>query len=262
MFIGVVQTSPVFGDKAANRKEIEKLTAGAHADLWVIPELALTGYEFKDREETRTLSKPIPDSESCEWLAEFCKTKNCHAVMGLAERSNTQVFNSAVMMGPRGYAGLYRKIHLFDREKELFDPGDMPFPVFKVGDARVGLMICFDWRFPEAARTLALRGAQIIAHPSNLVMPYCQQAMVTRALENGVFIATANRVGTERRVARTLTFTGGSQIVAPNGEILATAPVSDAAVAVSEIIPSTADNKHVTMWNDLIADRRPDFYEG
>ena len=261
MKLGIVQTSPIFGDKAANQREIEDLTAGMSADLWVIPELALTGYEFKDRDETSSLSEQIPDGESCRWLAEFCVERKCHAVMGLAESDHSRLYNSAVLIGPKGYVGHYRKIHLFDREKELFDPGDTPFSVFNVGDARVGLMVCFDWRFPESARTLALRGAQIIAHSSNLVMPYCQQAMVTRALENGVFIATANRIGTERRVGRLLRFTGESQIVSPSGEILATAPASEPRAIVTEITPSAADNKRVTMWNDLIADRRPEFYE-
>jgi len=261
MQIGVVQTSPVFGDKVANRKEIEELIAGARADLWVMPELALTGYEFIDREEARVLAEEIPEGETCQWLAALCKERNCHSVIGLAERSNLHIFNSAVLMGPRGYVGHYRKIHLFDREKEIFDPGNLPFAVFAVGAARVGLMICFDWRFPEAARTLALRGAQIIAHPSNLVMPYCQQAMITRALENAVFIATANRVGTERRAGRAMTFTGNSQIVASKGTVLADTPVSEPAIAVAEISPSAADNKHVTMWNDLLEDRREEFYK-
>jgi predicted amidohydrolase len=261
MQIGLVQTAPVFGNKAANRKEIEELTAGVQADLWVIPELALTGYEFIDREEARNLGEPISIGETCGWLAKFCAERNCHAVMGLAERENIHVYNSTVMMGPNGYIGHYRKIHLFDREKELFDPGNMPFPVFDIGAARVGLMICFDWRFPEAARTLALRGAQIIAHPSNLVMAHCQQAMVTRALENGVFVVTANRIGTEHRARRTITFTGHSQIVAPKGTVLASTPANEHAIAVAEINPSTADNKHVTMWNDLMGDRRKEFYE-
>jgi predicted amidohydrolase len=261
MQIGVVQTAPVFGGKAANRKEIEDLTADLHADLWVMPELALTGYEFLDREEARTLAEPIPDGESCQWLGEFCTIRNCWAVMGLAERDNLHIYNSAVLMGPDGIVGRYRKIHLFDREKELFDLGNLPFPVLEVGWVKVGLMICFDWRFPEAARTLALRGAQIIAHPSNLVMPFCQKAMVTRSLENGVFCVTANRIGSERRAGRKLTFTGGSQIVAPNGEVIANQSVAEHGAIVAEINPSKADNKHVTMWNDLMGDRRTEFYE-
>ena len=261
MQIGVVQTAPVFGDKAANRKEIEILTAKQRADLWIMPELALTGYECLDREEARTLGERIPDGESCAWLGEFCASRGCYAVMGLAERDNMHVYNSAVLMGPHGLVGRYRKIHLFDREKELFDSGNLPLPVLEVGTVRVGLMICFDWRFPESARTLTLRGAQIIAHPSNLVMPFCQRAMVTRSLENGVFIVTANRVGTEHRAGRKLTFTGGSQVVAPDGEVIASLSLAEHGTIVVEVSPSKADNKHVTMWNDLLADRRPEFYE-
>jgi predicted amidohydrolase len=260
MRVGLVQTSPVFGDKAANCKEIESLTASAKAELWVLPELALTGYEFRDREEARALAEELPEGESCRWLVQFCEERRCHAVMGIALREDLFVYNAAVLAGPQGIVGQYRKLHLFDREKELFDPGNLPLPVFDIGIAKVGLMICFDWRFPEPGRTLTLKGAQIIAHPSNLVMPFCQQAMITRALENGVFCVTANRVGTERRAGRTLTFTGKSQMVAPNGEVLVNAGAEHGEVLTAVINPSKADNKRVTMWNDLLGDRRPEYY--
>jgi len=119
----------------------------------------------------------------------------------------------------------------------------------------------FDWYFPEAARTLALRGAQIIAHPANLVLPHCQTAMVTRCLENRVFAVTTNRYGTEALPdGRSLTFTGASQVMDARGVRLCQAPVAGDAVLLAEIDPTLADDKRVTPRNDLFADRRPEFY--
>jgi predicted amidohydrolase len=182
-------------------------------------------------------------------------------VAGLPERApDGRVFNAAVAVDGRGVRALYRKIHLFDYEKEWFDPGDLGFIVTDLAGARVGLMICFDWRFPEAALTLTLAGAQVIAHPSNLVQPHCQAALVTRALENRVFVAMTNRIGTEDRGGLEVTFTGRSRIVAPDGAVLCEGPVDSTATAVVEIDPGLADDKRVTSHNDLIADRRPMFY--
>ena len=126
----------------------------------------------------------------------------------------------------------------------------------------MGVMVCFDWVFPEAARTLALQGAELICHPSNLVLAYCQDAMRTRCLENAVFAVTANRIGTERRPRGELTFTGQSQIVSPGGEILAHSGAADESLVVREVDLSAARDKSMTAQNDLFADRRPEFYGG
>jgi predicted amidohydrolase len=261
MKIGLVQTSPVFGDKKANQEQIEALVGKAQADLWIMPELALTGYEFLDRGELFELAEEIPDGPSAKWLVQFCADRNCHAVMGLAERDGHIVYNSCVLASPQGIVGRYRKLHLFERETELFAVGNLPLPVVNIGQTRVGLMICFDWRYPEVARTLTLRGAQILAHPSNLVMPFCQKAMVTRALENRVFCTTVNRIGTEKRAGREVAFTGESQIISPAGKELASLPVAETGIAVAEIDPREADDKHTSRYNDLIADRKPEFYD-
>ena len=138
-------------------------------------------------------------------------------------------------------------------------PGDTGFSVFEHRGAAIGMMICFDWYFPESARTLALRGAQIIAHPSNLVLPHCQTAMVTRCLENRVFAITTNRYGTETLGEKRLTFTGASQLVNPKGERLLKAPVAGDRVLFAEIDPSLADDKRPTSRNHLLNDRRPAF---
>jgi predicted amidohydrolase len=123
------------------------------------------------------------------------------------------------------------------------------------------MMVCFDHLFPEAARSLALRGAEIILHPANLVLPdLAQRTMRVRALENGVFTATANRIGTESRGDESLTFTGQSQIVAPDGEVLVCLSESQPEVGVVRIDLEVARSKAVTPFNDKLNDRRPDLY--
>lgn len=121
-------------------------------------------------------------------------------------------------------------------------------------------MICFDWFFPEMTRTLALKGADLICHPSNLVLNYCQSAMITRCLENAVFAVTANRYGMDQRPHGELTFTGQSQIVAPKGEIFYRSGPEQDDLYIAEVDIDRARDKRITERNDLLADRRPEFY--
>ncbi len=261
MILGIVQTDPVFGDIEGNQKQVERLLGNRKADLWVLPELALTGYEARGRSESLELSEELPHGPSAKWLQRLCRDRNCHMVMGLIEREGDKVYNGSVFMGPNGEVGRYRKVHLYDKEVTRFDPGDLPFTVFDIGVARVGVMICFDWRFPEVMRTLALRGAQIVAHPSNLVLPNGQAAMVTRCFENNVFAVTANRIGTEERDGRSVRFTGRSVIVGTQGELLASAEVTATDVLTVEVDPKLADNKTINPYNDTFKTRRVEFYQ-
>ena len=122
-------------------------------------------------------------------------------------------------------------------------------------------MICFDWYYPEVARTLALQGADILCHPSNLVLPSCPDAMVTRSLENRVFSLTANRVGQEVRGGKLpLTYIGKSELVSPQGKILSRASIDKEELLVLEIDVNEARDKSINSYNDLLKDRRPDLY--
>ncbi len=261
MRIGYVQLNPRFGARAENREKVEELIAGKDADLWVLPELFATGYQFRSRDELRRLAEPVPDGLTCQFLTELARAHGCHFVAGLAEQANGKLYNSAILVGPAGVRVRYRKIHLFGAEKRWFTPGDTPFPVVKLGPAMVGIMICFDHLFPEAARTLALAGADVIAHPANLVIPeYGQLTMRVRALENGVFVVTANRVGTEAHDKEVLRFTGESQIIGPTGRILARGTRDQEEATSVEINPRTARDKSLNQYNDRFRDRRPEFY--
>jgi len=261
MRLGVVQTSPKFGDRVENLRDAFSAMSAERADLWVLAEFFATGYKFVTREEVRFLAEPIPDGPTVEGLASFCRETGSFVVAGLPELSGDRLYNSSVLVGPEGHIATYRKVHLFGEEKRFFSPGDLPFPVIDIGVARVGLMICFDHLFPEAARTLALRGAEIIAHPANLIIPgLAQRTMVVRAIENGVFTATANRVGTETRGEGTLRYIGESQIVSPKGEVLVRLSPDRPEIGVVRIDPLAARDKSLTSHNDKLADRRPEMY--
>jgi len=261
MRLGVAQTSPKFGDREENLRDAFSVMSAERADLWVLPEFFATGYKFVTREEVRFLAEPIPDGPTVEGLASFCRETGSFVVAGLPELSGDRLYNSSVLVGPEGHIATYRKVHLFGEEKRFFSPGDLPFPVIDIGVARVGLMICFDHLFPEAARTLALRGAEIIAHPANLIIPgLAQRTMVVRAIENGVFTATANRVGTETRGEGTLRYIGESQIVSPKGEVLVRLSPDRPEIGVVRIDPLAARDKSLTSHNDKLADRRPEMY--
>ncbi|NIR47778.1 acyltransferase [candidate division KSB1 bacterium] len=258
--IGYYQFRPQFGQIQENLKQVLNALKDVSADLIVLPELAFTGYYFKDREETRTLAEDPQDSSTIESLVALCRDKDFYLITGFAEKQQDKVFNSSLLIGPEGVIHTYRKLHLFSEEKNWFDPGDIPLQVWEVREANVGMMVCFDWIFPEVTRTLTVEGADIICHPSNLVLDYCQQTMLSRCLENGVFAVTANRYGADKRPHGELRFTGKSQIVAPKGELLHRSKSQKQEVFITEIDPILARDKHITPLNQIISDRRPEFY--
>lgn len=261
MKIGFVQNNPSFGDIKNNLARALGVLTEESADLFVLPELFTTGYQFINREEAWKLSETIPDGLTTQSLISLAKNINAVIVGGIAERKGDAVYNSAVIVGPGGCIGKYQKAHLFDTEKKIFQPGTTPLEVFDVGCARVGMMICFDWRFPETARTLALQGADIIAHPANLVLKHCPEAMITRCLENGIFVATADRVGQEERIpGQPLEFIGQSQVVDPSGEVLYRASRDQEEVRVVEVDIASARDKFLNPNNHLFEDRREDLY--
>jgi predicted amidohydrolase len=257
--IGLLQTSPIFGKKDENIENAVAKIKQLDADLVVLPELFNTGYQFTSREEALALAETVPDGKTTHTLTNMAKEKHLYIVAGIAEIDNGNCYNSAVLTGPNGFIGCYRKLHLFYNEKRWFEPGNAELNVYDIGQAKVGIMICFDWFFPEVARCLALKGADIICHPANLVLPYCPQAMITRCLENRVFAITANRIGIEKRSAETLTFIGTSQIIGTKGEVLYRASSDRDETIVIEIDPKIARDKHVTPANHLFNDRRLKF---
>lgn len=260
MRLAVVQTNPIFGEIKANVQHALELMESASADCYVLPELFNTGYNFISREEVLSLAEHPGPGYTGSAFSAFARSNGCYVSYGFAELAEGRGYNSAALVGPDGLIGVYRKVHLFDRENILFEKGDGGFPVFDLPFGKVGMMICFDWIYPESARSLALSGAQIILHPSNLVLPYCPDAMVTRCLENRVFSATANRVGSEERGGIRLSYIGTSEVVSPKGQILCRLDSDGQGIGVVEIDPALALNKSVNEHNDVLAGRRIDQY--
>ncbi|MBD3279064.1 MAG: acyltransferase [Candidatus Aegiribacteria sp.] len=258
--VGYFQFSPVFGKVRRNHAVILSALSGVEADLMVLPELPLTGYGFRNREELLSLAGNPQESEYISDIARLCGRSGMHVVTGFAEREGTRVFNSAILVGPAGIKGVYRKLHLFDREKLYFDPGDLPLRVYDVNGLRIGMMVCFDWIFPEVARTLTIAKADVLCHPANLVLDHCQRAMTVRCTENMVYSITANRTGTEEHSFGNLSFTGKSQILAPGGDVLKCSNGSSEETALVEIDVSVSRNKFITDRNHVLEDRRPEFY--
>ncbi|HPF70244.1 MAG TPA: nitrilase-related carbon-nitrogen hydrolase [Candidatus Krumholzibacteria bacterium] len=258
--VAAVQTDPVFGEVVRNTDAALALVPQG-CDLAVLPELFATGYQFGSADEARGLAEAVDDprAPSLARLRAFAGDTGTAVAAGLCERVGDRVFNSAVLVTPDGHLGLYRKVHLFWDEKDIFSPGDLGFPVFAACGLQVGLMICFDWAFPEAARSLVLGGARLILHPSNLVLPWCQEAMRTRCLENRVPAVTANRVGTECRTGAALAFSGMSQVVSARGEVLQRL-AAEGTGAATAMVTVTDEDRLLTPRNDVLADRRPDQY--
>ncbi|MBI5826247.1 MAG: acyltransferase [Deltaproteobacteria bacterium] len=262
MKVAFLQTSPLFGKVRENVEKAVRRLNSIDAELVVLPELFSTGYQFRSKKEALGLSEDVTAGYATSRLIEAAKAGKMHIVAGIAERAGGRVYNSSVLVGPRGVVGVYRKAHLFWNEKKIFARGDTPLKVYNIGKARVGMMICFDWIFPEVARTLALKGADIICQPSNLVLPFCPQAMITRSIENRVFSITANRVGVERRVkGRALEFIGSSQIVSPAGTVIRRAGGRREEAGAADIEPRDARDKHITPLNHIMKDRRVDIFE-
>ena len=261
MKVGFLQFAPKLFHEKHNLEKINIMLKGCKADVIVLPELATSGYLFANKEEMKPLSAPAKSGRIADFFRNIAAKENFAIVVGFLEKENDNFYNSQMLVFPNGRIEIYRKIHLFLDEKRLYKVGDTGFNVFESRGAKLGLMVCFDWIFPESARTLALRGADIICHSANLVLPFCQKAMITRSIENRVFTITANRIGTEKNETQEFTFTGMSQITSPKGDILAQATEDEEVLKIVEINPAEARDKFVTEKNHLFKDRRREFYE-
>jgi predicted amidohydrolase len=258
--VGYYQFHPLFGDIRGNVGRVVTTLKEVDMDIIVLPELPFSGYNFKDREELKSLSEEIGKSSTIDTLIQLCKERDFFIVSGFAEKSSDKYFNSSLLLGPEGVIHTYRKLHLFNNEKNWFDPGDIELRVNEVRGIKIGMMVCFDWIFPEVCRGLSVLGADLVCHPSNLVLQYCQQTMLSRSLENAVYTITANRIGSDNRPHGEIEFTGKSQVVSPKGELLINAPANKEVLHLIEIDIEMARDKMMTPVNHRLEDRRPEFY--
>ena len=265
MLVGSVQMNVRLGDPT-NRdrcvtKVHEALSQGAR--LVVLPECATSGYMLRSREETVSLAETIPGPTS-EALHRLCKAHAAYVVIGLLERAASGIFNAAVLIGPSGVLNVYRKAHLPRLGVDRFvQPGDLPFSTKRTKAAAIGMLICYDLRFPEAPRVLTLQGCEILALPTNWPEGAASPVLYTktRAHENRIYILAANRVGEERGVC----FMGRSQLVDPGGNVLAEASSDREEILLADIDPQVARDKRPVhlpydIVLDVVGDRRPDLY--
>jgi predicted amidohydrolase len=262
MLLSLVQFNPIFGEVETNSSKMKEYIKNTKSDIIVFPELCTSGYDFNDETEVKKYGFKF-NSDFINTFAALAQDLNKIIIFGFPEISDDKTYNSCALLFPdKSYNCVYRKTHLFFRERFCFNETDLGFFVidYKPFDIKIGPMICYDWRFPEAARTLALKGADLMVCPANLVTNVWHISTPSRALENKVYFAVANRTGIENRNGNELIFNGASKIYSFNGTILADCDTNSECEIVAEIEPQKTRNKSFNEFNDIFKDRRPQFY--
>ena len=255
------------GNVAANRDKIIeriKTAAGSGARLVIFPEVGLTGYCFESLEEASRYAEPL-NGPSAAAIHEACRDTGAYAVVGFIEKADTGLFNAAMVVGPEGVIGSYRKVHMpFIGADRFLTPGDRPFAIFDLPIGKIGVNICYDTSFPEAARSLKLLGAELILLPTNWPPGAWRTAefvINARAQENHVHYAAVNRVGIERGWR----FIGKSLVVDCNGDTVAKAGGEAEEMLFAELdLAESNRNRIINVPGqyeiDRLGDRRPEFY--
>ena len=262
------QIAPVVGDLEGNRRLATEAIAEAiasGAQVVVLPELASSGYVFESVEEARSCAEPAAGPTLQSW-SRAASGADAVVVGGFCELGDDGLlYNSVALVDASGVAAVYRKIHLWDREKLFFEPGLECAPVVETRFGRIGVEICYDLNFPEVARGLALAGADLIVLPSNLPRvpwPEGERPMevvlaMASAHLNHVFFALCDRCGPERGVD----WVGGSVVCDEWGWVLAGPPQDfGPGLVLAECDLSRARDKSWNERNDVLADRRPELY--
>ena len=267
MKIACVQTDVSFKDINANLSSLEATVrneVNQGTELTVFPECYSTGYCFDSLAEAMEFSESVP-GPSTDRVAKLCAELKTHVVFGMLEKSGDDLFNVAVLIGPDGLIGCYRKVHLPYLGVDRFTtPGDRPFEVFEAAGVRIGMLICYDGGFPEAARVLSIRGADLIVLPTNWPPggSYMAEFSINcRAMENGIYFAAVNRIGTENGFS----FIGKSRICSPVGATINSIDDASPGILRTEIDPMVARMKRIVRVPgkhliDRMADRRPEMY--
>lgn len=268
MQVSAVQTDVTLADADANLHRLRNHVAAEAAggsQLIVFPECFATGYCYRSLEEARADAQPI-DGPFTSAVIQQCQEHDVCVAFGMIEQAGNGIYNSAVLAGPDGIIGSYRKVHLPWLGVDRFTtPGDRPFQVLECRGVRIGMLICYDVGFPEAVRSLALDGAELVILPTNWP-PGAEQlaefTINTRAMENSIYFLAANRVGQERGFR----FIGQSRICDPVGHTITDANHTEECVLRADIDPQEARTKRYVRvpgehMIDRFADRRPEMYQ-
>ncbi len=267
--VAAVQTRAITGDKQGNNERALEAVHRAIDDgarLLVLPELGNSGYVFNTRDEVAELAEPVFGGETTEMWARVARERGVYICGGLAEVEEGHYYNSAVLVGPEGFVGRYRKVHLWDEEKLFFEPGDLGLNVFDLPFGRVGIMICYDGWHPEVARILKLKGADVILDPTCWVLvpnvvtpenPVSAYVHMATAHVNSLFVVCADQCGVERGC----TFLGRSCIAGPAGFVAGPGGFEQPEVLLAEINPVQVRYHNWTALANPFADRRTDLFE-
>jgi predicted amidohydrolase len=268
--VACCQLAPVIGELEANRARAEaaiEAAAGNGANVIVLPELCNSGYVFEDADEARRLSEPADGPTVSAWIG-LARAHDVVIVGGFCELDvNGDVRNGAALVDSSGLRALYRKVHLWDREGDVFVPGTDPPAVVDTALGRIGVVICYDVEFPEWVRLAGLAGTELLCAPVN--WPAVPRPAGERAAEvvrvqagaatNRMFIAACDRVGIERGVD----WVGGSVIADCDGFAVAgPAQAGEETTLMADCRLADARDKSLNQRNDVFADRRPELYEG
>lgn len=269
--VAAIQMACRVGEKADNLRTAARLIEAAAregASLIVLPELANSGYVFASREEAFSLAEPIPDGESTRAWIELAQRLRVYIVAGIAERDGDRMYNAAVLVGPQGYVGTYRKLHLWHDEHLFFESGDLGLPVFHTELGRIAAVICYDGWFPEVYRLLAMKGADVVCMPTNWVpmpaqrpdtMAMANLLAMASAHSNALNLVCADRIGEERSQA----FIGRSVIVGSDGWPLAgpASPDREEILYADLNLRTSRRARQLNAFNHLLRDRRDDVYD-
>jgi predicted amidohydrolase len=257
------QTLARLGDVAHNIDLSAQLVNEAlrhGAELVVLPECMDTGYLFDSADHSRSLAERVPDGPFVSAMASLARRHGIFIASGITEwdPARERIFNSGILLDRKGEVALhYHKQFLATHDQNWFAFGERGCPVVDTDLGRIGLLICFDGRIPEIARSLALQGAEIIVDMANFfAMDQAEMWGPARAWENGVWLVAATKAGYERSIY----YPGGSMIVDPKGRVVAKMPYERHGVIVADIVPDLARDKSVYTANDKFADRRPSTY--
>ena len=262
--IALAQIGCKRADKKENLKKIENFVEKAKnqsADLIVFPELSLTGYVVRD--QIYELAETIPglSTQVIEKIAEKTQMYIVFGMPELSEKTQATIYNTAVLVGPKGYIGKYRKMYLpthsVFEEKRYFRPGYQAV-AFDTEIGKIGLIICYDIFFPEVSRLTRLKGAQLIvcisASPA-VRKTFFEILTAARAIENTAFLAYVNLVGIENG----LQFWGGSRLIAPNGKVLAKAKYDEEDLVMCDV--NYSDIKPIETFVPTLKDLRPELFD-
>jgi predicted amidohydrolase len=266
MRVGLVQCAPVLGDVEGNLARSLAYLGEAHdqgCDLVVLPECALSGYMFDSRTGAQAAAVPV-DGEVVKQLIDECRERRLHAVIGVLVVGDDQLWNTALLVGPDGLIGRYDKTHIPPLGADQYvTPGQGPYQVHPTAIGRIGMQICYDWRFPEVTRSLALEGADVVVMPT--CSPSSSSALAdyvprTRAVENAVFFVMVNRIGPDGPAD----FLGRSQVVDPAGQVLVDARDGEglftADIDVEQARDKDREQGDGAFALAIMTDRRPDLY--